>query len=96
MGNLRLRRTCKIPFFFQNFRGYDSHFITMALKDFEVVNDREIGQGIEKYLTLSLGKYLVFKDRLQFLGSSLATFAKNLPMTGLDTFKHLIKKFHML
>ena len=26
--NLALRRTCRIPVFFHNFRGYDSHFIT--------------------------------------------------------------------
>ena len=33
----------------------------MALKDFEGVEIRVIGQGMEKYLILSLGKYLVFK-----------------------------------
>ena len=53
----------------------------MALKDFEGVEIRVIGQGMEKYMTLSLGKYLVFKDSLQFLGSSLATLAKNLLKT---------------
>ena len=91
--NIRLRRTCKIPVFFHNFRGYDSHFITLALKDFEGVEIRVIGQGMEKYLTLSLGKYLVFKDSLQFLGSSLATLAKNLLKTGLESFKHLTRQF---
>ena len=65
----------------------------MALKDFEGVEIRVIGQGMEKYLTLSLGKYLVFKDSLQFLGSSLATLAKNLLKTGLESFKHLSMKF---
>ena len=54
---------------------------------------RVIGQGMEKYLTLSLGKYLVFKDSLQFLGSSLATLAKNLLKTGLESFKHLTRQF---
>ena len=48
---------------------------------------------MEKYLTLSLGKYLVFKDSLQFLGSSLATLAKNLLKTGLESFKHLTRQF---
>ena len=65
----------------------------MALKDFEGVEIRIIGQGMEKYLTISLGKYLFFKDSLQFLGSSLATLAKNLLKTGLDSFKHLSRKF---
>ena len=92
--NLRLRRTCKVPVFFNNFRGYDSHF--MALKDFEVVDIRVIGQGMEKYISLSLGKYLVFKGSLQFLGSSLATLSKNLLKTDLERFMHVPKRFRML
>ena len=51
--NIRLRRTCKIPVFL-----HDSYFRTMVLTDFEGVEIRVIGQGMEKYLTLSLGKYL--------------------------------------
>ena len=51
-------------------------------------------QGMEKYLTISLGKYLVFKDSLQFLGSSLGTLAKNIAKTGLESFVQLRKKFH--
>ena len=51
---------------------------------------------MENYLTLSLNKYLVFKDRLQFLGSSLASLAKNLVKTGLESFKQLQRKFIML
>ena len=65
----------------------------MALKHFEGVEIRVIGQGMQKYLTLSLGKYLVFKDILQFLGSILATLAKNHVKTGLESFKHLSRKF---
>ena len=49
---------------------------------------------MEKYLTLSLGKYLVFKDSLQFLGSSLATLSKNREMTGLESVGLLRKRFH--
>ena len=36
----------------------------------------------------------MFKDSLQFLGSSLATLAKNLEKTGLESFVQLRKKFH--
>ena len=48
---------------------------------------------MEKYLTPSLGKYLVVKDSLQFLGSSRATLVKNLLKTGLESFKHLSRQF---
>ena len=65
----------------------------MALKDFEGVQIWVIGQGMDKYLTVPLGKYLVFKDSLQFLGSSLATLAKKLRKTGRESFKHLSSKF---
>ena len=54
--------------------------------------DGVIGQGMEKYLK----PYLVYKDSLQFLGSSLATVAKNLLKTGLESFKHLQQRFLML
>ena len=91
--NIRLRRTCKIPVFFHNFRGYDSHFVSMALKDFPGHDIKVIGQGMEKYLTLSFGKYLVFKDSLQFLGSSLQTLATNLAKGGVDQFANLKKRF---
>ena len=66
----------------------------MAMKDYPGVDIKVIGQGMEKYLTISLGNYLVFKDSLQFLGSSLATLAKNLEKTGLESFVQLRKKFH--
>ena len=49
---------------------------------------------MEKYLTHSLGKYLIFKDSLQFLASSLATLAKYLEKTGLESFFRLRKRFH--
>ena len=92
--NMRLRRTCNIPSFFQNFRGYDSHFISMAMKDFRAVDILVIGQGMEKYLTVSHVKYRICTDSLMFLGASLATLAKNLQKTGLESFIRLPKKFH--
>ena len=91
--NLRLRRTCKIPIFFHNFRGYDGHFITQALKHYTGEKINVIGQGMEKYLTLSLGKYLVFKDTLQFLSFSLQTLADNMSKGGIEKFKHLKLQF---
>ena len=69
-GNIRLRCTCKIPIFL-NLSGYDSHVMAIAMKDFPGVDIKVIGQGMERYLTLSLAKYLVFKDSLQFIVSIL-------------------------
>ena len=50
--NLQLRSEYKIPIFFHNYRGYDGHFIALAL---DRINEpdhklRVIGQGLEKYL----------------------------------------------
>lgn len=64
--------------FFHNFRGYDSHHIVRALANFPQHKIGIIGQGMEKYLSLRLGKNIVFKDTLQFMPSSLETLANNL------------------
>ena len=70
--NLLLRKTVKIPVFFHNFRGYDSHIIVRALERVESIKSiKVIGQGLEKYLVLNLGKYLVFRDAYQFTVTSL-------------------------
>ena len=65
----------------------------MPLMDFPGEDIKVTGQGMEKYLTLSLGKYFNFKDSYQFLGSSLATMANNLEKSGLQCFLTLRKKF---
>ena len=90
--NLRLQRTCKIPIILHNFKGYDSHFIARALTRQLGEKITVIGQGMEKYLTISLGKYLVFKDSLQFLGASLQTLGENLLKGGIDQFVNLKKQ----
>ena len=48
---------------------------------------------MEKYLTLSLGKYITFKDSLQFLGASLEQIGKNLRASGMEKFKLLRAEF---
>jgi len=84
-------QTYKIPIFFHNFRGYDGHFITRALKRYRAEKINIIGQGMEKYMSLSLG-HLVFKDSLMFLGASLQSLADNLHKAGLENFKYLKKE----
>ena len=90
--NLRARQTYKIPIFFHNFRGYDGHFITKALDHFRGEKIKVIGQGMEKYLTLTIG-HLVFKDSLMFLGASLQTLGDNLLKAGLENFKNFKKHY---
>ena len=60
--NLKQPKTLEIQIIFQNFK---VHPIKM------------IGQGMEKYLTLSLGKSISFKDSLMFLSASLEQLGKN-------------------
>ena len=92
MCNLALRRTYKIPVFFHNFRGYDAHLISQAMGDFKGDKISVIGQGMEKYLSLSLGKHIIFKDSLMFLNSSLERLGKNLLAGGKVQFRHLLKE----
>ena len=91
--NLQLRKSYKIPVFFHNFRGYDSHLIVFALSQFPDIPIHVIGQGMEKYLTLSWGEHIVFKDSLQFLACSLEQLAVNLLKSGPDQFIQLKKEF---
>jgi hypothetical protein len=94
--NLKLRTQYKIPIFMHNFRGYDSHVIVTALGMFKGRPDRKlniIGQGMESYLTLSLGNHLVFKDSLQFMPAALGTLVDSLATKGKDKFELLRKGF---
>ena len=79
----------RIPIIFHNLRNYDGHIITQGLP---IVKDKEIkviGQGIEKYLTISLSGHLVFKDSLMFLNASLDTLTTNLSNDDFKKFVNL-------
>ena len=91
--NLKRRKILKIPIFFHNFRGYDGHIIASQMGHFKENPIKVIGQGMEKYLTLSLGRNLVFKDSLMFLSASLEQLGKNLKASGMDKFKTLRAEF---
>ena len=54
--NLMLRKTYKVPVFFHNFRGYDSHMIVWGLRSFPEVDINLIGLGMENYMTLGWGE----------------------------------------
>jgi len=86
-------RKMRIPIFFHNFRGYDSHLVVRALG---VDKNRKldiIGQGMEKYLVIRWGNHIEFKDTLQFLSSSLDNLTKSLLQSGENHFVNLRKMF---
>ena len=75
--NLKLRVVKKIPIFFHNLVGYDSHIIFQNLKMEEKIEPKVVAKAMEKFVTFSL-KNLHFKESLQFLNSSLDTLVDNL------------------
>ena len=91
--NLQRRKSFKIPVFFHNFRGYDSHFIAQAFGNFPDHEINPIAQTLEKYLQVEWGKHIVFRDSLGFKTDSLENLTKSLlaseaqPHQG-DLFEH--------
>ena len=93
--NLKLRLSpskIKIPVFFHNLTGYDSHFIMQQIgeiaKKHSYKNKRGeecemdincIPNNMEKYMAFMLGKNLIFLDSFKFMSTGLAKLAQNLP-----------------
>ena len=76
--NIMYRLNGKIPVFFHNLSGYDSHLIFQNLTQMEKkIEPQVVAKSMEKFITFSL-KNLQFKDSLQFLNSSLETLVSNL------------------
>ena len=74
-GNKRTRRY-KIPVFFHNLKGYDSHMIVSEVGKY-VKNLQAIPQNYEKMISFSYG-HLRYLDSLAFLSSSLDKLVENL------------------
>ena len=91
--NLQLRKTYKIPVFFHNWRGYDSHLIVHKLPNYPDLKVNIIGQSMEKYLVLNWGEHLVFKDALQFMNCSLEKLVANLLKSGRENFKQILTEY---
>ena len=91
--NLQLQKTYKIPVFFHNFRGYDSHLLVHSLPKYPDRKISLIAQSMEKYLIMGWGQHLVFKDSLQFLNVSLERLVANLLKAGRDNFVNLLNEF---
>ena len=74
---------------FHNLRGYDSNLIFKELSKFNC-NISVIPNGLEKYMSFTLNKNIVFKDSMLFLNSSLDKLVKTL---NDKDFKYLSKEF---
>jgi len=79
----------KIPVFFHNLRGYDSHFIMQEIHKISE-NVTCIPNTMDKYISFST-EHIVFKDSVQFLLSSLESLVGNLPK---QEFKCLREQFN--
>ena len=75
--NANLKTSKKVPVIFHNLRGYNSHLIIKEINNFDVKVD-VIPNGLEKYMTFTINRNLVFIDSMQFMNSSLDSLVKNL------------------
>ena len=85
--NINMKISKKLPIIFHNLRGYDSHLIIKELSKFNC-NINVIPNGLEKFMSFSLDKIIVFIDSMLFLNSSLDKLVNNL-----NGFKYLSKVF---
>ena len=68
--------TKKAPVIFHNLEGYDSHLIMQEVVKFNVKIIVTLN-GLEKYMTFTVNKNLIFIDSMQFVNSSLDSLVKN-------------------
>ena len=83
----------KIPILFDNIHGFDAFPIATHLANIYDHPLKLMGQGMEKYLRLSVGEYLTLSHSLQVLVVSFEEIVKNLRAPGLDKFKLLQSVF---
>ena len=90
-GNARTRRY-KIPVFFHNLKGYDSHHIISEVGKY-TDNLQAIPQNYEKMISFSYG-HLRYLDSMAFLSTSLDTQVENLYEGGKGKDKFVHSKRH--
>ena len=86
--NLKIRK--KVPVIFHNLKGYDSHLIFKELSKFNAKTS-VIPNGLEKYMSFTLNRNLLFIDSMLFMNSSLDKLVKNLNNSD---FKYLSEEFN--
>ena len=75
---------------FHNLKGYDSHVIFKELRKFNGLKRSVIPNRLERYMSFTLNKNLIFIDSMLFMNSSLDKLVKNLSDKD---FKYLGEEF---
>ena len=88
--NINCKIAKKTPVIFHNLKDYDSHLIINRIRKLNVKVD-VIPNGLEKYMSFTINKSLVFIDSMQFIKSSLDTLVKNLMD---ENFKYLYEELN--
>ena len=68
--------TKKVPVIFHKLKGYDSHLMFKELSKFNV-KINVIPNGLEKYMTFTINRNIIFIDSMQFMKSSIDSLIKN-------------------
>ena len=87
--NVNLKMSKKVTVIFHNLKGYDSHLIFKELTRFDL-KISVIPIGLEKYMTITINRNLIFIDSMQFMNSSFDSLVKNLED---EDFKYLSEEF---
>ena len=82
-SNSKFIASFKIPIFFHNLKGYDSHLIINKAHLFGTKSLNIIPMSAEKYLSFQISK-LQFKDSMNFLNTSLDKLVNNLKDSKYD------------
>ena len=87
--NINLKISKKLVVIFHNLKGYDNHLIFKELSKFDC-RVSVIPNGLEKHMSFTLNRNIVFIDNMLFMNSSLDKLAGNL---GSEDFKYLSEGF---
>ena len=74
--NINLKISKKVPVMFHNLRGHDSHLIFKELSKFDCKGN-VIPNGLEKHMSFTLNKSIVFIDTMLFMNTSSDKLARN-------------------
>ena len=79
--NLSYQISKKVPIFFHNLEGYDSHILMQELGKFKNQKIGCIAKNMERYISFNLGN-IVFLDSYHFMSASLGQLVDNLAAEG--------------